>query len=363
MTVLPPATLDRVSPIEAARDCLSAGGTLIQALKTLARVAAHRIGGDAYPLLCQEVFAAVKGRAPGHVASDTVLDGLTAEAQQEVLAALANSFPLAHDVLSSDYCAAAHRSASFLSAIDPETLPAVSVAGALTFAYLDPETRAVCVSVDLDSTWSELIRADGTAPLRITVGGMTLFDDSDQARAAGATVPTALPGIAGEFSPDELDCLVRTAGEAAGGGNALGDETLSRRQIALAERAYRLHLADFSGEDTPGAMISTSAAPGPRENSPATTRLDLTASHPQQDLQDRARQLQHDLVTAARDEHLKACLAAVAHRIRRCIPDAREISLELGLCKTPLCYTLHGEVLAIHDSERTVWHRDNEAQQ
>ncbi|MGV9327257.1 hypothetical protein ACWDR1_23090 [Streptosporangium sandarakinum] len=61
--------------------------------------------------------------------------------------------------------------------------------------------------------------------------------------------PTRGGAIAGAFTPAELECLVRTAGETVGGGNALGHGTLSARQRELAERAYALLMADLAGQD------------------------------------------------------------------------------------------------------------------
>ncbi|MFI9591137.1 hypothetical protein [Nonomuraea sp. NPDC052265] len=260
-----PATAERPatptpasSPIQAAHECLARGGTLPQALATLAQVAALRgAGHDDYPFMHDAVFAAAKAalfpkvRARAHLKNDNVFNGLTGEQQRQVLDAAAETFPDAHDVLSDAYCAAANRLAGPLPKIDDETLPAVSVAGVLVFVYLHHETGALCVSVDLEETWSALRRPDSTIPLQVTINGTPVFDDSNLARANGTTVPAPLPGIAGEFTPLELDCLARTAGEAAGGGNGIGDETLSAHQLALAERAYDLHMAEFEGEDTP----------------------------------------------------------------------------------------------------------------
>jgi hypothetical protein len=54
-------------------------------------------------------------------------------------------------------------------------------------------------------------------------------------------VRPALTGLAGEFTPDEVEALIITAADAAAGG---GLECLSRRQLELAHRAYALLLAD-----------------------------------------------------------------------------------------------------------------------
>src|SRR5450755_1523032 len=50
--------------------------------------------------------------------------------------------------------------------------------------------------------------------------------------------------IASLFTPGQLECLVRTAGEAVHSSHADRD-SLSRRQIILAGRAYRALLAEF----------------------------------------------------------------------------------------------------------------------
>lgn len=56
-------------------------------------------------------------------------------------------------------------------------------------------------------------------------------------RVAGTPPPA---GLAAQFNPDELDCLIRTAAELTAGGSAptLGD--LSERQLALGRRAWAL---------------------------------------------------------------------------------------------------------------------------
>ncbi|GAA2657453.1 hypothetical protein GCM10010412_028060 [Nonomuraea recticatena] len=48
------------------------------------------------------------------------------------------------------------------------------------------------VSVTLDDPRSALLRDYSTVPLRVEVGQVTVFDDSDQARAAHTTPRTLL---------------------------------------------------------------------------------------------------------------------------------------------------------------------------
>ncbi|MBG0823388.1 hypothetical protein HS048_21905 [Planomonospora sp. ID91781] len=139
------------------------------------------------------MFDVVKGPSPGHLASDTVLAGLKDDARRAVLDELDATFPLAHPVLSAGYCDAANRTAAFLPVTNDENLPALLVGGVLVFAYLDPETKALRVSVDLDSIWNELVRDDSTIPLQISISGAIVFDDSDQARTTGTTVPAPPP--------------------------------------------------------------------------------------------------------------------------------------------------------------------------
>ncbi|TDC02658.1 hypothetical protein E1091_00205 [Micromonospora fluostatini] len=53
------------------------------------------------------------------------------------------------------------------------TRPAIEVAGAMVFAYV--EGGELWVSVDLDETDSRLTREDNTVPLRVTVQGTQVF--------------------------------------------------------------------------------------------------------------------------------------------------------------------------------------------
>ncbi|WP_247704242.1 hypothetical protein [Streptomyces sp. RK76] len=58
---------------------------------------------------------------------------------------------------------------------DDEGLPCIEIAGVLVFAYLDADTRAVRVSVHLDTADEQLLRADGTLPVEVEVEDTTVF--------------------------------------------------------------------------------------------------------------------------------------------------------------------------------------------
>lgn len=72
-----------------------------------------------------------------------------------------------------------HRTARFWAARrdEPGTLPALQVAGAMVFVYLDENSSELRVGVDLDTVHRALLRPGGdhTVPLRITVQGETVF--------------------------------------------------------------------------------------------------------------------------------------------------------------------------------------------
>ncbi|WP_327349628.1 hypothetical protein OG772_20310 [Streptomyces sp. NBC_01321] len=59
---------------------------------------------------------------------------------------------------------------------DPDSHPALRIAGVLVFAYVHPKDGLV-VSVDLDETEPELIREDDTVPMLVSVGITTVFAD------------------------------------------------------------------------------------------------------------------------------------------------------------------------------------------
>ncbi|MEU9222000.1 hypothetical protein AB0D47_36365 [Streptomyces sp. NPDC048376] len=58
---------------------------------------------------------------------------------------------------------------------DDEGLPCIEIAGVLVFAYLDAVTRAVRVSVHLDTTDEQLLQADGAVPVQVDVEDATVF--------------------------------------------------------------------------------------------------------------------------------------------------------------------------------------------
>ncbi|MGC0407760.1 hypothetical protein RKD31_001003 [Streptomyces sp. SAI-163] len=74
-------------------------------------------------------------------------------------------------------CAKANRAAVFhpMEGPDDESLPCIEIAGVLVFAYLDADTRAVRVSVHLDTTDEQLAQADGTVPVHVDVEDTTVF--------------------------------------------------------------------------------------------------------------------------------------------------------------------------------------------
>ncbi|GJF26541.1 hypothetical protein [Streptomyces sp. HO565] len=74
-------------------------------------------------------------------------------------------------------CAEANSTAVFhpMEGPDDESLPCIEIAGVLVFAYLDAETRAVRVSVHLDTADEQLLQADGTVPVQVDVEDATVF--------------------------------------------------------------------------------------------------------------------------------------------------------------------------------------------
>ncbi|CAL9676296.1 hypothetical protein SUDANB176_07798 (plasmid) [Streptomyces sp. enrichment culture] len=87
-------------------------------------------------------------------------------------------------------CAEANSAAVFhpMTGPDDEGLPCIELAGILVFAYLDPDMRAVRVSVHLDTTDQQLVRPDHTVPLQVEVEDATVFSNLG-ARPAPARVP------------------------------------------------------------------------------------------------------------------------------------------------------------------------------
>ncbi|WP_128380278.1 hypothetical protein [Streptomyces cavernae] len=115
--------------------------------------------------------------------------------------------PLNLSLSDAEACAAANSSAVFhpMEGPDDEGLPCIEIAGILVFAYLDADRGAVRVSVHLDTTDEQLIRADGTVPLQVEIEDATVFDNLTpppapaqptgwKARFRRLTRRTALPG-------------------------------------------------------------------------------------------------------------------------------------------------------------------------
>ncbi|MWA07654.1 hypothetical protein [Streptomyces sp. BA2] len=84
-------------------------------------------------------------------------------------------------------CAEANSSAVFhpQESPDDEGLPCIEIAGILVFAYLDADLRKARVSVHLDTTHEQFVRADGTVPIQVEIEDATVFDS--------LAPPTALP--------------------------------------------------------------------------------------------------------------------------------------------------------------------------
>ncbi|MGW0648457.1 hypothetical protein ACWD4T_06585 [Streptomyces umbrinus] len=74
-------------------------------------------------------------------------------------------------------CAEANSTAVFhpMENPDDEGLPCIEIAGILVFAYLDHELGAVRVSIHLDTTDEQLVRADSTVPIQVEIEDTTVF--------------------------------------------------------------------------------------------------------------------------------------------------------------------------------------------
>lgn len=72
----------------------------------------------------------------------------------------------------------ANRAATFEPMTNEDERPTITVAGVHVALYVDPASREVRVSVDLDDTVSWLLRNDkySTVPLRICVQGNVTFE-------------------------------------------------------------------------------------------------------------------------------------------------------------------------------------------
>ncbi|MDN3029436.1 hypothetical protein [Streptomyces sp. S.PB5] len=77
-------------------------------------------------------------------------------------------------------CAQANSSALFHPQENPddEGLPCIELAGILVFAHLDADRQAVRISVHLDTTDEQLLRADGTVPVQMEIEDTTVFDNT-----------------------------------------------------------------------------------------------------------------------------------------------------------------------------------------
>ncbi|MGP4112958.1 hypothetical protein ACTWP5_18860 [Streptomyces sp. 4N509B] len=73
--------------------------------------------------------------------------------------------------LTPEQCAEANHNAVFHPQTGNEDLPCIEVAGVMVFAYLNPATGAVHVSVDLDTADTQILLPDGTVPLHVDVQG------------------------------------------------------------------------------------------------------------------------------------------------------------------------------------------------
>jgi hypothetical protein len=73
---------------------------------------------------------------------------------------------------------AANRAAIFEPMTNEDERPTITVAGVHVALYVDPASRQVRVSIDLDDTESWLLRndKDSTVPLRICVQGDVTFE-------------------------------------------------------------------------------------------------------------------------------------------------------------------------------------------
>jgi len=122
----------------------------------------------------------------------------------------------------------ANRTAQFLPMSGPETaltLPAVKVAGAVVFVYV--KAGKLRVSVDLDEAGEFF---PDPVPLEVAVQGTTVFTGE---------------GLAAHFDADQVEALIRTAGECwAYAWDAGMREVATAVQEQLAERAWQLMEAE-----------------------------------------------------------------------------------------------------------------------
>ncbi|MFF8932265.1 hypothetical protein ACF1AO_33935 [Streptomyces longwoodensis] len=117
--------------------------------------------------------------------------------------------PLSLSLSDAEACAAANSAAVFhpQEGPDDEGLPCIELAGILVFVYLDADRGGVRVSVHLDTTDEELVRADGTVPMQVEIETATVFDNLTPAQA-----PAKLHGWRAWVRP-----FARRAGLSGGG--------------------------------------------------------------------------------------------------------------------------------------------------
>lgn len=87
--------------------------------------------------------------------------------------------PLSADPWNAEACAEANSSAIFHPQEHPgdDGLPCIELADILIFAYLDTDLRTVRISIHLDTTHEQLVRADGTVPIQVEIEDTTVFDN------------------------------------------------------------------------------------------------------------------------------------------------------------------------------------------
>lgn len=95
-------------------------------------------------------------------------------------------------LLDAEACAAANSSAVFhpQESPDGEGLPCIELAGILVFAYLDADRGSVRISVHLDTTDEQLVRADGTVPIQVEIETATVYDSLNPTPAPAPADPT-----------------------------------------------------------------------------------------------------------------------------------------------------------------------------
>jgi hypothetical protein len=87
--------------------------------------------------------------------------------------------PLSLSLSDAEACAEANSSVVFhpQQGPDDEGLPCIEIAGILVFVYLDADRGSLRVSVHLDTTDEQLVRADGTVPMQVEIETATVFDN------------------------------------------------------------------------------------------------------------------------------------------------------------------------------------------